>query len=118
MPGLRRWHHMVASRRDGAGGRGHRPASRSTRSPATPSGAWPGTSSPHDAGWVAESRGIGRRRADPVGVRTLIEALAADGPIVIVVEDIHWAEPPLLDLLVDLPGRVRASGIPGRDGSP
>jgi tetratricopeptide (TPR) repeat protein len=32
-------------------------------------------------------------------VRRLLERLAADRPLILVVEDIHWAEPPLLDLI-------------------
>jgi predicted ATPase/class 3 adenylate cyclase len=32
-------------------------------------------------------------------IRTLLEHLARDRPLVVVVEDIHWAEPTLLDLL-------------------
>jgi class 3 adenylate cyclase/tetratricopeptide (TPR) repeat protein len=32
-------------------------------------------------------------------IRRLLEALAEDGPLVTLVEDIHWAEPTLLDLL-------------------
>ena len=32
-------------------------------------------------------------------VRRFLEGLAAQGPIVLIVEDIHWAEPTLLDLL-------------------
>src|SRR2546423_3344686 len=33
------------------------------------------------------------------GVRRLLELLAAEQPLVVVVEDLHWAEPTLLDLL-------------------
>ncbi len=32
-------------------------------------------------------------------VRRFLEGIAADGPVVLIVEDIHWAEPTLLDLL-------------------
>ena len=32
-------------------------------------------------------------------VRRLFEALARDGPLVIVVDDLHWAEPTFLDLI-------------------
>ena len=35
-------------------------------------------------------------------VRKLLEAVARQGPLVVVVEDIHWAEPTLLDLLEHL----------------
>ena len=37
-------------------------------------------------------------------VRRLFEELARDQPLVVVVEDIHWAEPTLLDLLEYLAG--------------
>jgi class 3 adenylate cyclase/tetratricopeptide (TPR) repeat protein len=37
-------------------------------------------------------------------VRRLLEELARDKPLVVVVEDIHWAEPTLLDLLEYLAG--------------
>jgi predicted ATPase/class 3 adenylate cyclase len=37
-------------------------------------------------------------------VRRLFEALAAEKPMVVVVEDIHWAEPTLLDLIEYLAG--------------
>ena len=40
-------------------------------------------------------------------LRRLFEALAADRPLVLVFEDIHWAEPTLLDLIEYLAGRVR-----------
>jgi class 3 adenylate cyclase/tetratricopeptide (TPR) repeat protein len=36
------------------------------------------------------------------GIRRLLERLGQDGPLVVVVDDIHWAEPTLLDLLVSL----------------
>jgi len=36
------------------------------------------------------------------GVRKLFEALAARGPLVLIFEDVHWAEPTLLDLLLHL----------------
>jgi len=42
------------------------------------------------------------------GVRRLFETLAADGPLVAVVDDIHWAEPTLLELLRDLLDTVDA----------
>jgi class 3 adenylate cyclase/tetratricopeptide (TPR) repeat protein len=35
-------------------------------------------------------------------VRKLLEAVARQGPLVVVIEDIHWAEPTLLDLLEHL----------------
>lgn len=36
------------------------------------------------------------------GARKFLEGLAADRPVVVIVDDIHWAEPALLDLLIHL----------------
>ena len=63
-------------------------------------------------------------------VRRMFEGVAAERPLVVVVEDIHWAEPTLLDLLdylvafstgtpillvcLDAPGAARVAGPPGR----
>ena len=44
-------------------------------------------------------------------VRRLIEALGHERPLVLVVEDIHWAEPSLLDLLDDLCDWVRDAPV-------
>ncbi|HUK94853.1 MAG TPA: adenylate/guanylate cyclase domain-containing protein [Gaiellaceae bacterium] len=44
----------------------------------------PAGGSPEEISWAA---------------RKLFEALARDRPLIVVVDDIHWAEPPLLDLL-------------------
>jgi DNA-binding SARP family transcriptional activator len=44
------------------------------------------------------------------GVRRLLESLARERPLVLVVEDLHWAEPTLLDLIDGLIGR--AGGAP------
>jgi class 3 adenylate cyclase/tetratricopeptide (TPR) repeat protein len=40
-------------------------------------------------------------------VRRFVEALAREQPLILVVEDVHWAEDILLDLLEDLPGSLR-----------
>jgi len=42
------------------------------------------------------------------GVRRLIEALAVKGPVIMVLDDIHWAERTLLDLAQDLVESVEA----------
>jgi class 3 adenylate cyclase len=39
--------------------------------------------------------------------RLLVEGLAAQEPTVLIFEDIHWADPSLLDLIESLAGRVR-----------
>jgi class 3 adenylate cyclase/tetratricopeptide (TPR) repeat protein len=44
-------------------------------------------------------------------IRRLLESLAADRPIVLLIEDIHWAEPTLLDLLQYVVGFSRGSPI-------
>ena len=43
-------------------------------------------------------------------MRRLLERLAADRPLVLVVEDIHWAEPPLLELIDQVV--ALSSGVP------
>ncbi|HTD77567.1 MAG TPA: AAA family ATPase, partial [Chloroflexota bacterium] len=40
------------------------------------------------------------------GTRKLVEVLAAEGPLVVLVEDVHWAETSFLDLLDHLAARV------------
>jgi tetratricopeptide (TPR) repeat protein len=40
------------------------------------------------------------------GVRRLFEILAADRPLVVVIEDLHWAEPTLLELVDNVVERV------------
>jgi DNA-binding SARP family transcriptional activator len=52
---------------------------------------------------------LGAAEAGPAGetawaVRRLLEALAAERPLVLVLEDVHWAEPALLDLVEYLTG--------------
>jgi class 3 adenylate cyclase/tetratricopeptide (TPR) repeat protein len=42
-----------------------------------------------------------------LGVRRLFEILAADRPLVAVLDDLHWAEPTLLELIADVVERVR-----------
>jgi class 3 adenylate cyclase/tetratricopeptide (TPR) repeat protein len=42
------------------------------------------------------------------GVRKLIESLADPGPVIMVLDDIHWAEPTLLDMAKDLLSSVEA----------
>jgi hypothetical protein len=56
------------------------------------------------------------RSAVPVGetfwaVRRVVESVAGDDPLVLVVDDIHWAEPTLLDLIEYLAQRVSASVV-------
>ena len=55
----------------------------------------PAGGSPEEISWAA---------------RKLVEALAQDGPVIVVVDDIHWAEPALLDLLEYV--ATFATGVP------
>ncbi len=45
------------------------------------------------------------------GVRRLVETLAAERPLVLGFDDIHWAEPTLLDLIEYLSGWIRESPV-------
>jgi class 3 adenylate cyclase/tetratricopeptide (TPR) repeat protein len=51
------------------------------------------------AGAIGLGEGGGDLRETFWAIRRLLELLAADGPLLLVFEDIHWAEPTLLDLL-------------------
>jgi DNA-binding SARP family transcriptional activator len=51
------------------------------------------------AGAVGLTDGEGTPEQVPWAFRRLLEVLAQRRPVVLVVEDAHWAEPPLLDLL-------------------
>jgi class 3 adenylate cyclase/tetratricopeptide (TPR) repeat protein len=51
-----------------------------------------GVSTPEDIGWA---------------VRRLFQALAAAGPLVVVVDDVQWAEPALVELLLSVARRQR-----------
>ncbi len=46
------------------------------------------------------------------GVRKLLEHLARDRPLVVVVDDLHWAEPTFLDLLEHLADWTRDAALP------
>jgi DNA-binding SARP family transcriptional activator/tetratricopeptide (TPR) repeat protein len=45
------------------------------------------------------------------GVRRLLEAISRERPLVLVVEDLHWAEPTLLDLIEGLIGRSGGAAV-------
>ena len=68
----------------------------------------------------------GREPASPgrplLGGPEFLEALAGTRPLVVVLEDVHWAEPTLLDLIDDIVERSRGASIllvarPGRTSS-
>ncbi len=44
-------------------------------------------------------------------VRRFLEGMAEDGPVVLIVEDIHWAEPTLLDLLESIADWLRETRL-------
>jgi class 3 adenylate cyclase/tetratricopeptide (TPR) repeat protein len=51
------------------------------------------------AGAVGRSEAAGRSEEISWAVRKLFEALAAERPLIVVFDDIHWAEPAFLDLI-------------------
>ena len=72
------------------------------RSLPTPTASWPRPASPRsrsaqDAGTLGESYWA---------VRRLLEALARTRPVLLLLDDVHWAEPALLDLVDYLAERV------------
>ena len=93
LPRLRRGDHVLAARRDRARDRRRGPRRRSLRSRATSSSP---TASPPRSGSAA-SPGRRRRRSGRRG--RYLEALAAERPLVVVLDDLHWAEPTFLDLV-------------------
>jgi predicted ATPase len=64
---------------------------------------------------VAEAIGLAEGTADPDdtfrSVRRLFEALAHERPLVLVFDDVHWAEPSLLDLIEDIADWSREAPI-------
>ncbi|HVN61905.1 MAG TPA: BTAD domain-containing putative transcriptional regulator [Gaiellaceae bacterium] len=74
-----------------------------------------------DKAWVAaaaarffgfdDQSGGGSLEESFLAVRRLLEQLAYDRPLVLVFEDIHWAEPALLDLIEDIVELARAAPI-------
>ena len=45
------------------------------------------------------------------GARALLAAMAASGPLLVAVEDVHWADPASLDLLIFLSAQLRDSAV-------
>ncbi len=74
-----------------------------------------------DQGWVSaaaarffgldDQSGGGSLEESFLAVRRLLEQLADERPLVLVFEDIHWAEPALLDLIEQLADLARAAPI-------
>ena len=67
------------------------------------------------AGRLAEVLGLepGRARQEELfwALRRLVEWVAIDRPVVLIVDDIHWAEPTLLDLIEHLADLIRGSAV-------
>ena len=64
---------------------------------------------PAAAASVNAMLGLGESAAgesSPWAFRLLFDAVAREGPLVLLFEDVHWAEPPLLDLVDDLHARL------------
>jgi class 3 adenylate cyclase/tetratricopeptide (TPR) repeat protein len=60
---------------------------------------------------VGASEGGGATDETHWAIRTLLEALARDRPLVVVLEDLHWAEPRFLDLVEYVAGFSRERPI-------
>jgi class 3 adenylate cyclase/tetratricopeptide (TPR) repeat protein len=60
---------------------------------------------------VAADEAIPEKHVLLLSVRRFVEALAATGPLVLVFEDIHWADPSLLDLIEHLAARLRDTPV-------
>ena len=58
-----------------------------------------------------ESQGAGAIQETFLALRSLFESMAAQMPLALVVDDIHWAEPTLLDFVEYLAGRAREAPI-------
>ena len=123
-----RGHHVLAADRDRPRGRRHRRGRlagvarwrRSARSPASR------TSLDARRGGDRPVRASASRSTSSSGARaSCSRALAAERPLVAVFEDVHWAEPALLDLLdhiatatTGVPLVVDLHGAPGARGAP
>lgn len=57
---------------------------------------------------IAQMLGVGEAYASEASwaVRRLLEVLSASQPVVVVLEDLHWAEPPMLDLVDAVADRI------------
>ena len=116
VPSIRRRDHLLGDRRDRAGAR------RDPRDTLPCGGAGAcrgarrrGCERPchrrEDRAAARALRGRRDRAGDRVGDPALPVARAGDRPLVVVVDDIHWAEPTLLDLLAGLPAAITDAPI-------
>jgi class 3 adenylate cyclase/tetratricopeptide (TPR) repeat protein len=67
----------------------------------------------HDGDLIAQRicTGTGSSEELQWAVRRLLETLARDAPLVVFVEDVHWAQPAFLDLLEYLAGWLRGAPV-------
>jgi tetratricopeptide (TPR) repeat protein len=67
------------------------------------------------AAMIAQLLGLTERAATPAetawAIRSFLEAGAGDRPLLVVVDDIHWADPALLELLEALPAAIGAAPV-------
>jgi hypothetical protein len=73
---------------------------------AEPDGAWVGNR-------LAQVLGVGEALASDTSwaVRRLLEVVAAERPLIVVLEDVHWAEPPMLDLVDSVIERLHGPAL-------
>ncbi len=84
------------------------PDSRSASSKAAVIGRLLGIETPEDAALAEPEDAQRAREVFFAAVRACVEGLAQDGPLVLVWEDIHWADEGMLDLIEHLVQWVRA----------
>ena len=62
---------------------------------------------------LAQVLGVGQPSASDAAwaVRRLLETLADERPVLVVLEDVHWAEPPMLDLVESVVQRFRGAAV-------
>jgi class 3 adenylate cyclase len=67
------------------------------------------------AATIAQLLGLDEGVATPAetawAIRSFLEAGARDGPLLVVVDDVHWAEPQLLELLEALPAAIGSAPV-------
>ena len=63
------------------------------------------------AGAIGATRSVATTAEIQWSVRRLLETVAADGPLVLVLDDLHWAEPGFLDLVDYLCGFIGSASL-------
>ena len=114
MPALRRRHHVLASRRGCPTGDGDRRRDVLDEALSRVEAMLPKTDTRRGirdgvAAAIGLSEAAGGIQETFWAIRRFLEALATEDPVVVVFEDIHWAEPTFLDLVEYLEGRVETS---------